>query len=152
MIVRNSTMLYYILYVKLILAYWNLENIKKGIEESEEDLIVELPNEDFPKRPTSPAVVPKRIRKQVEIFHGNPSLWWVGQFIRFLWKPNKEMRRKIEKIEIKHPIVGLVAFVEVCIWKGYIWTYVVYLFCRILFKMFLIFFYQKFITVWQNSK
>ena len=76
------------------------------MEESKEDLIVELPHGDIPKRPTSPAVIPDPIRSQVEIFHGNPTVWWLGQFIRFLWKPNEAVRKEIATIEIKHPIVG----------------------------------------------
>jgi len=79
----------------------------KGMEESKDDLIVELPHGDFPKRPTSPAVIPEPIRRQVEIFHGNPIVWWLGQFIRFLWKPNEEIRKEIGTPEIKHPIVGV---------------------------------------------
>ena len=80
----------------------------EGMEESKDDLIVELPHGDFSKRPTSPAILPDHIQKQGEIFHSNPSIWWLGQFVRFLWKPNEEIRKDLENIKVQHPVVGLV--------------------------------------------
>jgi len=79
----------------------------KGIEESKNDLIVEIPQADIPKRPTSVEKIPDWLREQVEVFHGKPPVWWIGQFIRFLWKPNQGVRKEFEKIKMKHPIVGV---------------------------------------------
>ena len=91
------------------------------MEESKNDLIVEIPQANIRKRPTSVEKVPDLLREQVEVFHGKPSVWWLGQFIRFLWNPNQGVRKEFEKIKMKHPIVGLVDLITkniICVSKN----------------------------------
>ena len=43
-----------------------------------------------------------------------PHLWWIGQIMTYLFRPNDETMRNTQELKIKlqftHPIVGLVAF------------------------------------------
>ena len=69
------------------------------MEESKNDLIIKIPQANIPKRPTSGEKVPDRLLEQLEVFNGNPSVRWLGQFIRFLWKPNQDFRKELEKLK-----------------------------------------------------
>ena len=44
--------------------------------------------------------------------HGNPSVWWVGQFLKHLWRPQPWLQIELDKAEtemnFKNLIVGLV--------------------------------------------
>ena len=39
------------------------------------------------------------------VLHDDPSAWWVGQFAKYLLRPNKEFANSLE--EFDHPIVGV---------------------------------------------
>ena len=48
----------------------------------------------------------------LKALHEMPSIWWVGQLLSFVFKPQPDIIKEIEKIEqlisFLHPIVGYV--------------------------------------------
>ncbi|KAK8735420.1 hypothetical protein OTU49_005381, partial [Cherax quadricarinatus] len=65
----------------------------------------------IPMPENMPLAIPKDISKRLIRLHGRPGVWWVGQFVKYLFRfqPNiKEMLKKKEKsIQFQHPIVGV---------------------------------------------
>lgn len=57
-----------------------------------------------------PLAVPIDLKPSLEKFHGNPSAWWIGQIIKFFWKPAEATQLMLDqtskKLGFKTPIVG----------------------------------------------
>ena len=75
--------------------------------------VVALPIVDnvYPKPIFQPPSVPADIADRLKKIHGYPLVWWVGQVLKYLMRPNDETKSLLEnkKIEIKfsRPIVGV---------------------------------------------
>ncbi|CAM9841230.1 alpha-(1,6)-fucosyltransferase [Lampetra fluviatilis] len=75
--------------------------------------VVELPIVDslHPRPPYLPLAVPEDLWERVSRLHGDPSVWWVSQFIKFLVRPQPQLEQEIqqnaEKMGFEHPIVGV---------------------------------------------
>ncbi|CAD5121378.1 DgyrCDS9898 [Dimorphilus gyrociliatus] len=75
--------------------------------------VVELPIVDSlrPRPPFLPQVVPLDLAERLDRLHGSPGVWFVGQFMKYLLKPNSDLLKEIEKAEnrldFKGPIVGV---------------------------------------------
>ena len=73
---------------------------------------VSLPNIDSlsPRPKYLPQAVPEDLATQLMTFHGYPFIWFIGQFVRYLMRPNMELQKYIsnkrEAMGLKHPIVG----------------------------------------------
>lgn len=63
------------------------------------------------KIPQMPLTLPKDVYSKVIKFHKNPSVWWIGQFIKHLFKYQDHISEAIktrkEKLGFKSPIVGI---------------------------------------------
>ena len=76
------------------------------------DINVLLPTVDklYPRPPYVPLAVAKDIAGRLSLIHGQPFVWWIGQFAKYLlrYKPKveKEIRRKQKSLGFKKPIVG----------------------------------------------
>ncbi|KAI1897818.1 hypothetical protein AGOR_G00087180 [Albula goreensis] len=75
--------------------------------------VVELPIVDslHPRPPYLPLAIPEDLADRLHRLHGDPSVWWVSQFVKYLIRPQawleKEMQEATTKLGFKHPIVGV---------------------------------------------
>lgn len=76
--------------------------------------MVELPIVDslHPRPPYLPLAIPEDLAPRLQRLHGDPSVWWVSQFVKYLVRPQawleKEIQETCVKLGFKHPIIGLV--------------------------------------------
>lgn len=63
-----------------------------------------------PRPPYLPLAIPADLAPRLTKLHGDPIVWWIGQFLKYLLKPTGETRQMlengIEKLGFKKPIVG----------------------------------------------
>lgn len=61
--------------------------------------------------PFIPLTLPKDLATRLKTLHGDPAVWWVGQFLKYILRPQPKIRDKLEeyanKMKFKKPIVGL---------------------------------------------
>jgi len=75
-------------------------------------LVVELPIVDSlsPRPRYLPLAVPDDLADRLMRVHGDPSSWWIGQFVMYLTRPNSMLQSDIdqtnEKLGFQNPIVG----------------------------------------------
>ncbi|KAK7505522.1 hypothetical protein BaRGS_00003267 [Batillaria attramentaria] len=75
--------------------------------------IIQLPIVDslHPRPEFMPQAVPKDLAPRLAAFHGDPGVWWLGQLIRYLMRPNQFLTEEInsagEKMQFQKPIVGV---------------------------------------------
>ncbi|XP_014253946.1 alpha-(1,6)-fucosyltransferase [Cimex lectularius] len=64
-----------------------------------------------PRPPYLPLAVPKDLAERIERLHGDPSVWWVGQFLKYLLRPQPATTDMLQKAAVnfkfQHPIVGV---------------------------------------------
>lgn len=76
--------------------------------------VVELPIVDslHPRPPYLPLAIPEDLAPRLQRLHGDPSVWWVSQFVKYLVRPQawleKEIQETCVKLGFKHPIIGWV--------------------------------------------
>ena len=62
------------------------------------------------ERPRPPGL-PGDLVDRVDRLHGDPDLWWVSQFLRFMLRPEPHTRAMLQATEdsfqFEHPIVGV---------------------------------------------
>lgn len=60
--------------------------------------------------PQLPMAVPRDLADSLLSFHGHPFVWFVGQILKYLMRPNKELESYIDErrkaLGFRHPIVG----------------------------------------------
>ena len=90
---------------------WDSKDIKKELNVI---LHINPHNAIAGKRPRSrfsPCAIPKEIFKDLIKFHKHPCAWWVGQFVKYLLRPNSNFTSRLNalfKDIFKHrPIVGV---------------------------------------------
>ncbi|XP_050719698.1 alpha-(1,6)-fucosyltransferase-like isoform X2 [Eriocheir sinensis] len=70
-----------------------------------------FPDLGAPHIPHQPLAVPSDIASRLAKFHENPSVWWVGQFIAYLFRPQPKLKRMYERVikelNFTNPIVGI---------------------------------------------
>lgn len=63
-----------------------------------------------PRPPYLPLAIPADLAPRLMKLHGDPIVWWIGQFLKYLLKPTGETRQMlengIEKLGFRKPIVG----------------------------------------------
>lgn len=75
--------------------------------------VISLPIVDnvYPKPMFQPPAVPADIAQRLKKIHGYPLVWWVGQVLKYLMRPNDSTKMLLEnkknKIEFENPIVGV---------------------------------------------
>ena len=65
-----------------------------------------------PRPPYLPLAVPKDLAERISRLHGDPAVWWVGQFLKYLLRPQPKtvnmLKEAATKFNFQRPIVGLV--------------------------------------------
>lgn len=58
-----------------------------------------------------PMAIPEDLAQRLSAFHSDPALWWIGHILRYLTRPNKQMRiyweKKKKEMGFQKPIVGV---------------------------------------------
>lgn len=80
---------------------------------TEDSPVISLPIIDSisPHPPFLPLAVPKDISNRLIRLHGDPIVWWVGQFLKYLLRPQESLQSVIDetttKMGFEKPIVGI---------------------------------------------
>ncbi|XP_049841519.1 alpha-(1,6)-fucosyltransferase-like isoform X3 [Schistocerca gregaria] len=75
--------------------------------------VVELPIVDSlsPRPPYLPLAIPRDLAPRLARLHGDPPVWWVGQFLKFLLRPQEGTARMLheaaDRLSFVKPIVGV---------------------------------------------
>ncbi|XP_041354464.1 alpha-(1,6)-fucosyltransferase-like [Gigantopelta aegis] len=75
--------------------------------------VIELPIVDsmHPRPDFMPLAIPEDLAPRLTRLHGDPPVWWIGQFVKYLMRPQKNLKEEIErtkqKLQFKNPIVGV---------------------------------------------
>lgn len=81
----------------------------KSIEDVQ---VVEMPIIDslHPRPDYLPLSFPKDLSDRLLRLHGDPTVWWIGQFIKYLTRPQAHLKQELERAKQKlgftGPIVG----------------------------------------------
>lgn len=74
--------------------------------------VVELPIVDslHPRPPYLPLAIPEDLAQRLHRLHGDPSVWWVSQLVKYLIRPQAWLEKEIQdttaKLGFSHPIIG----------------------------------------------
>ncbi|RUS68627.1 hypothetical protein EGW08_023611 [Elysia chlorotica] len=74
--------------------------------------VIEMPIVDslHPRPEFMPLAVPEDLGSQLEIFHGNPAVWWIGQVVRYLMRLRPEIEKDVQdagkRMGFRNVIVG----------------------------------------------
>uniref|UniRef100_A0A098LYK6 Alpha-(1,6)-fucosyltransferase n=2 Tax=Colubroidea TaxID=34989 RepID=A0A098LYK6_9SAUR len=88
-------------------GHWSGEMNDKNVQ------VIELPIVDslHPRPPYLPLAIPEDLADRLIRVHGDPPVWWVSQFVKYLIRPQPLLEKEIEeatrKLGFKHPIVGI---------------------------------------------
>ncbi|XP_064570548.1 alpha-(1,6)-fucosyltransferase isoform X2 [Zonotrichia leucophrys gambelii] len=88
-------------------GHWSGETNDKDVQ------VVELPIVDslHPRPPYLPLAVPEDLADRLIRVHGDPAVWWVSQFVKYLIRPQPWLEKEIEeatrKLGFKHPVIGV---------------------------------------------
>nr|XP_054096008.1 alpha-(1,6)-fucosyltransferase isoform X1 [Callithrix jacchus]XP_054096009.1 alpha-(1,6)-fucosyltransferase isoform X1 [Callithrix jacchus]XP_054096010.1 alpha-(1,6)-fucosyltransferase isoform X1 [Callithrix jacchus]XP_054096011.1 alpha-(1,6)-fucosyltransferase isoform X1 [Callithrix jacchus]XP_054096012.1 alpha-(1,6)-fucosyltransferase isoform X1 [Callithrix jacchus]XP_054096013.1 alpha-(1,6)-fucosyltransferase isoform X1 [Callithrix jacchus]XP_054096014.1 alpha-(1,6)-fucosyltransferase i len=88
-------------------GHWSGEVKDKNVQ------VVELPIVDslHPRPPYLPLAVPEDLADRLVRVHGDPAVWWVSQFVKYLIRPQPWLEKEIEeatkKLGFKHPVIGV---------------------------------------------
>ncbi|XP_023582068.1 alpha-(1,6)-fucosyltransferase isoform X5 [Trichechus manatus latirostris] len=75
--------------------------------------VVELPIVDslHPRPPYLPLAIPEDLADRLIRVHGDPAVWWVSQFVKYLIRPQPWLEKEIEeatkKLGFQHPVIGV---------------------------------------------
>lgn len=87
---------------------------KTGETNDKDVQVVELPIVDslHPRPPYLPLAIPEDLADRLIRVHGDPAVWWVSQFVKYLIRPQPWLEKEIEeatrKLGFKHPVIGWV--------------------------------------------
>lgn len=74
-----------------------------------------------PRPPFLPLTVPEDLAPRLTRLHGDPIVWWVGQFLKYLLRPQPKtlamVQETITNMGFKRPIVGWVLQLNSLIYK-----------------------------------
>ncbi|VVC25201.1 Hypothetical protein CINCED_3A008581 [Cinara cedri] len=61
--------------------------------------------------PFIPLILPEDLATRINVLHGDPGVWWIGQFLKYMLRPQKSISDKItayaERIKFRTPCVGV---------------------------------------------
>ena len=64
-----------------------------------------------PRPPYLPPAVPSDLVDRIARLHGDPIVWWVSQFLKYMLRPQPHLRSMlkatVENFKFEHPIVGV---------------------------------------------
>uniref|UniRef100_A0A1A9ZI66 Alpha-(1,6)-fucosyltransferase n=1 Tax=Glossina pallidipes TaxID=7398 RepID=A0A1A9ZI66_GLOPL len=74
-------------------------------------LILPISDDVEPRPPYLPPAIPEDLASRVRRLHGNPTVWWAGQFMKYLLRPRKKVKNflisRASKLGWSKPIVGV---------------------------------------------
>lgn len=79
--------------------------------------VVEMPIVDslYPRPPYMPQAIPRDLSERLIRLHGHPFVWWLGQFLKYLIRPQPALADDIEetrkRLRFRNPIVGYFGFI-----------------------------------------
>nr|XP_020655368.1 alpha-(1,6)-fucosyltransferase isoform X1 [Pogona vitticeps] len=85
----------------------------KGEANDKDVQVIELPIVDslHPRPPYLPLAIPEDLADRLIRVHGDPAVWWVSQFVKYLIRPQPWLEKEIEeatrKLGFKHPVIGV---------------------------------------------
>ncbi|XP_073720878.1 alpha-(1,6)-fucosyltransferase-like [Misgurnus anguillicaudatus] len=88
-------------------GHWSGEANDRDIQ------VIELPIVDslHPRPQYLPLAIPEDLADRLQRLHGDPAVWWVSQFVKYLIRPQAWLTKEIEettaKLGFKHPIIGV---------------------------------------------
>jgi len=98
---------------------WHCSAVTVGIVAGTDQVqVVELPIVDslYPRPPYMPQAIPADLAPRLMRLHGHPFVWWVSQFVSYLFRLQPRLVTDIEQMQQKlhfdHPVVGLVRLVN----------------------------------------
>lgn len=69
------------------------------------------PAQNRPIPPQHPLAIPIDLAPQITRVHGNPAVWWTGQFVKYIFRlqPKTEaiIESRTKKLGFRNPIVGV---------------------------------------------
>lgn len=75
--------------------------------------VLSMPIVDFlkPRPDFLPVAIPTDVADRLEKVHGEPQIWWVGQFVSYILRPQPQTKAMIDEAKEKsginsHPVVG----------------------------------------------
>lgn len=80
--------------------------------------VVEMPIVDslYPRPPYMPQAIPRDLSERLIRLHGHSFVWWIGQFLKYLIRPQPALADDIEatrkRLHFKNPIVGYFGFIN----------------------------------------
>jgi len=80
---------------------------------SKDSMVVEIPIIDSinPRPRLLPPSIPKDLSDRIIRIHGDPIVWWVSQFLKYLLRPQAETAKMLAEAEkdqgLTHPVVGV---------------------------------------------
>lgn len=95
-----------------------LQAIRCVVETLGADVVI-LPIIDMlrPRPHFLPQAIPSSIASRLVRLHGHPFVWWIGQILSYILRPqpslSAEIKNTASKLQFRHPIVGL-AFCHHC--------------------------------------
>ena len=111
-IVTQNVSLSAILHDIILFLFSAGDRIVQWSKDAESAKLVQMPSIDnIPYRPPQlPMAVPRDLAGSLMSFHGYPFVWFVGQILKYLMQPKKEVEDFINErrktLGFKHPIVG----------------------------------------------
>lgn len=83
-----------------------------GVLGTNETQVIELPIVDMlsPRPPFLPLAIPRDLSDRMIRLHGDPQVWWIGQFMKYLLRYQPDTQKMLdqakEKMNFKMPVVG----------------------------------------------
>ncbi|XP_052106129.1 alpha-(1,6)-fucosyltransferase-like [Mytilus californianus] len=77
------------------------------------EMAIEMPIIDslHPRPDFLPLAVPEDLAPRLTKLHGNPSVWWIGQIVKYLTRPQPHLQKDIasvnQRLKFSGPIVGV---------------------------------------------
>lgn len=60
--------------------------------------------------PYIPVVLPEDLAGRINVLHGDPAVWWIGQFLKYIFRPQPSTAIAFKKfnkhVDFQQPIVG----------------------------------------------
>lgn len=110
--------------------WWWCFHILSGEIKDKNVQVVELPIVDslHPRPPYLPLAVPEDLADRLVRVHGDPAVWWVSQFVKYLIRPQPWLEKEIEeatkKLGFKHPVIGWESDLFLIKWYGVAGIYI----------------------------
>ena len=97
---------------QLILWIINIQSYLTDPRNLANEMVIEMPIIDslHPRPDFLPLAIPEDLAPRLIKFHGNPSVWWIGQMVKYLTRPQVHLTTDISvahtKFKFSGPIVG----------------------------------------------